>query len=91
MCAISFFFIEFSLRPFQCSVYFYCGLFRVGEGGRGYFDHGCSLMLLFQGHDACQNVTLTGPIILFSTFVIFAGMIDLASSPLPLLNPDDFV
>ena len=33
MCAISFFFIEFSLRPFQCSVFFYCGLFRVGGGG----------------------------------------------------------
>ena len=30
-----FFFIEFSLRPFQCSVFFYCGLFRVGEGGGG--------------------------------------------------------
>ena len=33
MCAISFFFIEFSLRPFQCSVFFYCGLFRVGGEG----------------------------------------------------------
>ena len=34
----------------------------LGWGGRGYFVHGCSLMLLFQGNDACQNFTLTGPI-----------------------------
>ena len=58
-----FYFSEFSLRPFQCSLFFYCVLVRVrGGGGRGYFVHGCSHMLLFQGNDACQNFTLTGPI-----------------------------
>ena len=34
MCAISFFFIEFSLRPFQCSAFFFIVAF-LGWGGGG--------------------------------------------------------
>ena len=37
----------------------------LGEGGSRfsiYFVQDCSLMSLFQGNDACQNFTLTGPI-----------------------------